>query len=230
MTSKEKNLSTIAIIGAGAGLGATVARRFAREGFNIALISRTAERVEALAEELRTEGLEARAYAANVRDRDALRTALDDAAADLGPIDVLQYSPLPAREFMRPVLETTVDDLQPAIEFSVFAPLVAVHHVMQNMRFRGGGSVLLVNGGSAVRPVAKFAGTSIAFHGESALGQMLHDALAPDNIYVGQLIVPGSIIEGHPRKDPTVLAERLWTMHQERGDFRVFAGDMDIDG
>lgn len=223
-------MSTIAIIGAGSGLGAAVARRFAKEGFSIALISRTAERVTALAETLRGEGIEARAYAADVRDHDALRAALDDAAADLGPVDVLQYSPLPAKEFLRPVLETTVDDLQPAIEFSVYGPLVAVHHVMQHMRFRGGGSVLLVNGGSAVRPVAKFAGTSIAFHGESALGQMLHDALAPDGIYVGQLIVPGSIIEGHPRKDPRVLADRLWSMHQEREGFRQFAGDMDTDG
>lgn len=223
-------MPTIAIIGAGSGLGAAVARRFAQEGFAVALISRTRDRVEAVAGMLREEGIEARSYIANVRDHDALRAALDDAAADLGPIDVLQYSPLPAKEFMRPVLETTVDDLQPAIEFSVYGPLVAVHHVMQHMRFRGGGTILLVNGGSAVRPVAKFAGTSIAFHGESALGQMLHDALADDNIHVGQLIVPGSIIEGHPRKDPQVLAERLWKMHQERGEFRQFAGDMDADG
>ncbi|MCC2594103.1 SDR family NAD(P)-dependent oxidoreductase [Tessaracoccus sp. OS52] len=223
-------MPTIAIIGAGSGLGAAVVRRFAKEGFAAALISRTADRVNALAEELRGEGIEARGYSANVRDHGALRAALDAAAADLGPIDVLQYSPLPAKEFLRPVLETTVDDLQPAIEFSVYGPLVAVHHVMQHMRFRGGGTVLLVNGGTAVQPLAKFAGTSVAFAGESALGAMLHDALAPDNIHVGQLIIPGGIIPGHPRKDPQVLAERLWTIHSERGEFRTFAGDMDLDG
>lgn len=223
-------MPTLAIIGAGSQLGGAVARRFAKEGFSVALISRTASRVQALADELTAEGITAKGYAANVRDHDALRAALDDAAADLGPIDVLQYSPLPAKEFLRPVLETTVEDLQPAIEFSVYGPLVAVHHVMQHMRFRGGGTVLLVNGGSAVRPVAKFAGTSIAFHGESALGQMLHDALAPDNIHVTQLIIPGGIIEGHPRKDPVVLADRLWQMHAEKSQFRHFAGDMDVDG
>lgn len=223
-------MPTIAIIGAGTGLGAAVVRRFAREGFSAALISRNSERVAALAGTLRDEGIDARGYSADVRDHDALRAALDAAAADLGPTDVLQYSPLPAKEFLRPVLETTVDDLQPAIEFSVYGPLVAIHHVMQHMRFRGGGTVLLVNGGSAVRPVPKFAGTSVAFAGESALGAMLHDALAPDGIHVAQLIIPGGIIPGHPRKDPTVLAERLWSMHNERGDFRTFAGDLDIDG
>lgn len=223
-------MPTLAIIGAGSGLGAAVARRFAKEGFSVALISRTAERVQGLAEELTAEGVTARGYVANVRDHDGLRAALDDAAADLGPIDVLQYSPLPAKEFLRPVLETTVEDLQPAIEFSVYGPLVAIHHVLQHMRFRGGGTILLVNGGSAVRPVAKFAGTSVAFAGESALGQMLHEALAPDNIHVMQLIIPGGIIEGHPRKDPTVLAERLWEMHATKEQFRHFAGDLDLDG
>lgn len=222
-------MPTLAIIGAGSQLGGAVARRFAKEGFRVALISRTAERVEALARTLRDEGVEAHAYVANVRDHAALRTALDDAAADLGPIDVLQYSPLPAKEFLRPILETTVDDLQPAVEFSVYGPLVAIHHVMQHMRIRGGGTILLVNGGSAVRPVAKFAGTSVAFAGESALGQMFHDALAPDNIHVAQLIIPGGIIVGHERKDPEVLAERLWTMHDQRGEFRTFAGDLDVD-
>lgn len=213
-----------------AQLGAAVARRFARDGFDVALISRTAERVEAVAVQLRGEGVNARAYAADVKDRARLRDALDAAAADLGAITVLQYSPLPAREFMRPILETTVEDLQSAIEFSVDGALTAAHHVMQNMRFKGGGTIIFVNGGTAVRPLAKFGGTSVAFHGESALGAGLHEALEPDNIYVGQLIIPGGIIEGHPRKDPAVLAEKIWSIHVERGEFRVFAGDMDRDG
>ena len=37
----------------------------------------------------------------------------------------------------------------------------------------------------------------------------LSEALAPDDIHVGQLIIPGSIEPGHPRKDPEVLAELL---------------------
>ncbi|GAA4889216.1 SDR family NAD(P)-dependent oxidoreductase [Tessaracoccus lubricantis] len=223
-------MPTLAIVGAGSQLGAAVARRFAREGFAVALISRTAERVEAVAEELRGEGINARAYAANVKDRPALREALDAAAAELGAITALQYSPLPAREFMRPILETTVEDLQSAIEFSVYGALTAAHHVLQNMRFMGGGTIIFVNGGTAVRPLAKFGGTSVAFHGESALGAALHEALEPDNIHVGQLVIPGGIIAGHPRKDPVALAEKLWSMHTERGEFRVFAGDMDADG
>ncbi|MCK5891508.1 SDR family NAD(P)-dependent oxidoreductase [Aeromicrobium sp.] len=222
-------MPTLAIIGAGSNLGAAVARRFAQEGFSVGLVSRNVGRTRQLAETLQAEGIEARGYTADVRRPASIREALDAISADLGPIDVLQYSPLPAKEYLRPVLETTVEDLQPALEFSILGPLAAVHHVTQHMRFLGGGTVLLVNGGSAVRPVAKFAGTSVAFAGESALGQMLHEALAPDDIHVGQLIIPGSIEPGHPRKDPEVLAELLWTMHRDHGDFRVFAQDLDAE-
>lgn len=102
-------MTTLALIGAGPGLGQATARRFGREGFSLALISRTQANVDALDAELASEGITARGYAANARDPRALHAALDAAAADLGPIEVLQYSPVPAKEFMKPVLETTPD-------------------------------------------------------------------------------------------------------------------------
>ncbi|MDO4066433.1 SDR family NAD(P)-dependent oxidoreductase [Clavibacter michiganensis subsp. michiganensis] len=220
-------MTTIAIVGAGAGLGAAVARRFGAEGFAVALISRSQERVDELARTLADEGITARGYAANVRDHVALAAALDRAAQELGPVEVLQYSPLPQKEFLRPVLETTPGDLVGAFEFSIQAPVAAVHQVLQGMRVLGRGTVLFINGGTAVEPLPKYAGTSIAFAGESAYGQMIHEALAGDGIHVGQLIIPGAIIPGHEEKDPRVLADTLWSMHQERGDFRRFAADMD---
>ncbi|CAN00310.1 SDR family NAD(P)-dependent oxidoreductase [Clavibacter michiganensis] len=220
-------MTTIAIVGAGAGLGAAVARRFGAEGFAVALISRSQERVDELARTLADEGITARGYAANVRDHVALAAALDRAAQELGPVEVLQYSPLPQKEFLRPVLETTPGDLVGAFEFSIQAPVAAVHQVLQGMRVLGRGTVLFINGGTAVQPLPKYAGTSIAFAGESAYGQMIHEALAGDGIHVGQLIIPGAIIPGHEEKDPRVLADTLWSMHQERGDFRRFAADMD---
>lgn len=220
-------MTTIAIVGAGPGLGAAVARRFGAEGFSIALVSREQTRADQLAAALAAEGLTARGYAANVRDTTALTAALDRAGQDLGTVEVLEYSPLPQKEFLRPVLETTPGDLQGAFEFSIAAPVAALHQVLQGMRFLGRGTVLFVNGGSAVRPNPAFAGTSIAFAGESAYAQMMHETLCPENIHVAQLIVPGAIIAGDPRKDPAALAETLWRMHRERDGFRRYATEMD---
>jgi short-subunit dehydrogenase len=219
-------MTTIAIVGAGRGLGAAVARKFAAEGFDIALISRSQEHVDQLAADLQNEGFTARGFAASVRDQKSLVAALDSAAQDLGPIEVLEYSPLPQKEFLRPVLETTVDDLGGAVEFSIYGPVTAVHQVLPGMRLLGRGSILFVNGGSGARPNPKVAGTSIAFAGESAYATMLHDTLTAENIQVGQLIIPGAIEPGHPTHDPAVLAGKLWHLHSHPEQFRVFADEM----
>lgn len=145
-------MTTIAIIGAGPGLGVAVARRFGREGFDVALITRTTDRARTLSAELAGEGLTARGFAADVRDLKALEAALDAATATLGPIEVMQYSPVPQREFMRPVLETTPADLVGPIEFSVYGPVAAVHQVLPGMRALGRGTILFVNGGTAAVP------------------------------------------------------------------------------
>ncbi|CCE74218.1 oxidoreductase [Clavibacter nebraskensis] len=176
---------------------------------------------------LAEEGITARGYAANVRDHVALAAALDRAAQALGSVEALRYSTLPQKEFLRPVLETTPGDLVGAFEFSIQAPVAAVHQVLQGMRVLGRGTVLFINGGTAVPPLPEYVGTSIAFAGESAYGQMMHEALVGDGIHVGQLIIPGAITPGHPKKDPQVLADTLWAMHEERGDFRRFATTMD---
>ena len=216
-------MTTIAIVGAGPGLGVSVARRFGKEGFAVALISRDQDRADALAADLAGEGVTARGFAADVRNPQALTSALDNATETLGPIEVLQYSPVPRKDFMRPVLETTPADLTAPIEFSVYGPVTAVQQVLPGMQRLGRGTILFVNGGSAVQPHPDRAGTSIAFAGESALGQMLHDTLAGDGIHVAQLILPGAITTGHPKFDPAVLADSLWNIHQERRDFRHFA-------
>ncbi|HEY5979519.1 MAG TPA: SDR family NAD(P)-dependent oxidoreductase [Microlunatus sp.] len=221
-------MTTIALVGAGPGLGAAVARRFGAEGFSVAVVSRQQEHVDALAADLAAAGVTARGYAADVREPETLTAALQRAADDLGTIEVLHYSPVPQAAFMHPVLDTTVTDLTGAIEFSVYGPVTAVHQVLPGMRALGRGTVLFVNGGSGARPNPKVAGTSIAFAGEGAYATMLHTAVAEENIHVGQLIIPGGITHGHPTHDPDVLADRLWTMHTDRDTFRVFAEPMDL--
>ncbi|GGC84504.1 oxidoreductase [Tersicoccus solisilvae] len=219
-------MSTIAIVGAGKGLGAAVARKFGSEGFDVALIARNQERVDALAAELQGEGITARGYTANVRDPQSLIAALDRATQELGLIEVLQYSPLPQKEFLRPVLETTVEDLKGAVEFSIYGPVAAAHQVLQGMRTLGTGSILLVNGGSGAKPSSGVAGTSIAFAGETAFAAMLHETLKDENIGVGQIIIPGAMGDEGSTKSPAAVADKLWHLHTHHDEFRVYAEEL----
>ncbi|WP_026548985.1 SDR family NAD(P)-dependent oxidoreductase [Arthrobacter sp. Br18] len=215
-------MTTIAIIGAGSGLGAAVARRFGAEGFAVALISRNQGRLDALAEELGKDGVHARGFTADVRDPASIASALEHATETLGPIEVLQYSPLPQKDFMRPVLETTPADLVGPIEFSIYGPVAAVHQVVPGMRFLGKnrGTILFVNGGSAVKPGRHVTGTSVAFAGQAAYAELLHEVLGEEGIQVSQLIIGGRIVAGDPEKDPDVLAGILWDLHIRRDRFR----------
>ncbi|MGW7689867.1 SDR family NAD(P)-dependent oxidoreductase [Streptomyces asiaticus] len=76
-------MPTFALIGAGPGLGVAVTRRFGREGFDIAFVSRSQDRLDALAAELGRDGVHARGFAADVRDHQSLTAALGGATAAL---------------------------------------------------------------------------------------------------------------------------------------------------
>lgn len=214
-------MATLAIVGAGPGLGAAVARRFGREGFAVALISRDQSKLDALAAELADDGVSARGYSADVRDAAALEQALASAAADLGPITALQYSPLPARAYLEPVLDLTPELALDALSFSALGLITAARVVLPAMRAAGDGTIILINGGTSVKARAGFSGTSVAFPAESAYGEMLHEALADEGVRVVQLVIPGSIPKLQVPNGIDGVAERIWQLHTTPGEFRT---------
>jgi NAD(P)-dependent dehydrogenase (short-subunit alcohol dehydrogenase family) len=203
-----------------------VARRFGAEGFTVGLISRHRGRLDALAAQLVDDGVQAQGFAADVRDPSSLAKALEQVTETLGAIEVLQYSPLPQKDFMRPVLETTPADLVGPIEFSIYGPVAAVHQVVPGMRFLGEnrGTILFVNGGTAVTPRHTLTGTSVAFAGQAAYARLLNEVLGEEGIQVSQLVIPGAIVAGDDKTDPELLAGHLWDLHVERDRFRHEVG------
>ena len=214
-------MPVIAIIGAGPGLGGAVARRFGREGFSVALISRNREKLDGLVAELAEADVTAAAFTADVRVPAELEDALARAAAELGPITALQYSPLPSRDYLKPVLDLTPELALEALQFSALGLIHSVRAVLPAMREAGEGSVILINGGTSVKARAGFAGTSVAFPAESAYGEMLHDALADEGIRVAQLVIPGGIPQLDLPNGIDDVADRIWSLHAEAGPFRT---------
>src|SRR3954468_24677008 len=101
MASGDKS---IVIVGAGPNLGRAVAKRFGREGLAVGLVSRTQSKLDDLAAQLDADGIAAAGAAPDIRDTDALQSGIATLAERLGPVEVLEYSPLPAHEFMKPIL------------------------------------------------------------------------------------------------------------------------------
>jgi NADP-dependent 3-hydroxy acid dehydrogenase YdfG len=216
-------MSTIIIIGAGPNLGLAIARRFGREGFAVGLVSRTQSKLDDLASQLQADGITAAGAAADIRDPAALQAAIAALADRLGPVEVLEYSPLPAKEFMKPIRETTVDDLRGPLEFSVLGAVAAALAVAEPMVEAGSGSILFTTGGAAVKPYPERAGVGVSFAGEVAYARMLNEELADKGVHVGHTAIAGRIAPGEDH-EPDDVAEVLWKHHIDKGDFQVLIG------
>jgi NADP-dependent 3-hydroxy acid dehydrogenase YdfG len=214
---------SIVIVGAGPNLGAAVARRFGREGMSVGLVARDAGKLEELANVLNEEVITADFAAADIRDAEALTSAIRSLAERLGPVEVLEYSPLPAKEFMKPIRETTVDDLRGPLEFSVLGAVAAALAVAEPMVEAGSGSILFTTGGAAVKPYPERAGVGVSFAGEVAYARMLHEALRDKGVHVGHTAIAGRIAPGEDH-EPDDVAEVLWKHHTDKGDFQVLIG------
>jgi NADP-dependent 3-hydroxy acid dehydrogenase YdfG len=215
-------MSTV-IVGAGPNLGLAIARRFGREGQAVGLVSRNQEKLDGLVEELEADGVRAAARAADIRDSAALAGAIEALAAELGPVEILEYSPLPAKEFMKPILETDVEDVRGPLEFSVLGAVAATRAVLGPMREAGRGTLLFTTGGAAINPYPLRAGVGISFAGEVAYARMLHDELADSGIHVAHTAIGGRIAPGEAH-EPDDVADLLWRHHAERGPFQTRLG------
>jgi NADP-dependent 3-hydroxy acid dehydrogenase YdfG len=214
---------SIVIVGAGPNLGRAIARRFGRERLAVGFISRSTDKLRGLTEEVRAEGLTASYAVADIRDAAAFQSAICELADALGPVEVLEYSPLPAREFMKPILETTVDDVRGPLEFSVLGAVAAARAVLGPMQAAGRGTILFTTGGAAINPYPLRAGVGISFAGEVAYARMLHDELAGQGIHVAHTAIAGSIAQGGDN-EPEAIADVLWSHHVDRSTFQTRIG------
>src|ERR1700735_1179189 len=151
------------LIGAGPGVGASVVRRFGREGFRSPLTSRGAT-LEQLAPQLRGDGLEIEAVGADIEDLDGYRATLERIFREPGAPGVTVYNaalPDPGE-----ILDTTVGRLRTAYDVDVLGAVIAAQVAVPVLRASGAGTLLFTSGGFADHPVPALASLSV---GEAAL-------------------------------------------------------------
>ncbi|ODT21686.1 MAG: hypothetical protein ABS35_16685 [Kaistia sp. SCN 65-12] len=186
---------TIAIVGAGPGVGQAIAERFGRDGFRVALLARNAERLETMAQGLAGKGIiETRAFAADMLDRPGLVRALETAAAELGPIDVLVYSPSGTPDGLLTPRQLTVEIEQRSLDVAVLGAIAAVNVVLPAMP--KGGALLFTTAVSAQYPVTFTANFGVAAGAALNYARVLHQDLKPDGIHAGIVSIAGIVDVG----------------------------------
>jgi short-subunit dehydrogenase len=212
------------VVGAGPGLGASVARRFAREGYRLTLVARSQATTAALVDELRGAGTDVTVIAADAGDPDGLRAAVAPLFGGPGAPGVVIYSA--ALAAADDLLSVAPEQLAAAYAVDVIGAVVTAQLAVPTMRAAGGGTLLFTGGGFADALPATLATLSLGKGALRAAATMLARQLRDDDIHAGSLTILGQIAAGTPF-DPDSVADAYWGICHEQ--YR-FAGAEEPDG
>ncbi|WP_232839992.1 SDR family NAD(P)-dependent oxidoreductase [Nocardia aurea] len=216
---------TILVVGAGPGLGYSVAERFGREGFKVALVSRNEANLDDLVIRLGRRGIEAAGFTADVVDQESLTDAIAAAEARFGAVDVLEYSPAPEIHSVVDALAVTPTNAQLHIARALVGAITAVRAVLPGMIERADGTLFFTIGASAILPLPAHASVGLGMSALRNYAHVLHAALRGTGVYAGSLMVATRIAKDTPG-DPDLLAAEFWTMYRARDRFEMVVGDL----
>lgn len=229
---------SIAVFGAGPGLGQAVAHRYAGEGYDVVLVARRRDPLESLAKELAGGAGSVHVIDADLADTAAVPALAEQVRAQVGHLDVLYYAPTPDGGFV-PAAELTARRARDYLPLAFYTLVDLVTEFLPGMLERGDGAVLTAQGASSLRGLPAMSGPGPAQAAQRNYLQSLHAEVADKGVYVGMLYV-GAAIEHSafhaemerakaagepvwemPVVDPARLADLLWTMHAEREQAEV---------
>jgi short-subunit dehydrogenase len=182
------------------------------------LVSRNATKLDALASELKAEGIEAAGFAADIYKPDTITDAFTAIKERYGAIDVLEFSPADPSLDAVGILDVTPENLQPQIDFYLHGAIHAVRQVVPDMITAKSGTILITTGGGSVTPVPDLANINIAAAGLRNWTHNLHNELMPHNIYVAHIAISAWIGAGHPGAAPNVIAQAYTELYETRAE------------
>lgn len=181
------------IIGAGDATGGAIARAFAREGLTACVNRRPrhADALEALAQSIRDDGGQARAFPADAREEAEMAALVDTIEREVGPIAVAVFNIGANVRFN--VTDTTAQVYRKVWEMAAFAGFLMGREVAARMVARQAGTIIFTGATASLRGGAGFS----AFAGAKAALRMLAQSMArelgPQNIHVAHVVIDGGI-------------------------------------
>lgn len=177
-----------AVVGIGPGNGAALARRFAKEGYAVALLARSSELSSELAKEL---GNGARAYTCDASDEASIRQAFAAIREHQGDVDVLLYNA--GSGTWGSVEEITPEAFERAWRVNAFGALVASQEVIPAMKTKGRGNIVFIGATASRRGNVKTAAFAPAKAAQRSLAESMARTLWPAGIHVSVVIVDGVV-------------------------------------
>ncbi len=221
----------ILVIGAGDATGGAIARRFAREGYIACVTRRTADKLEPLVAQIRSEGGVAYAFGSDARKEDEMVSLIEKIEREIAPIEVAVFNIGANVRFG--ITETTARVYQKVWEMACFGGFLMGREATKVMLPRGRGTIIFTGATASLRGREGFAAFAGAKHALRALAQSMARELWPKGIHVAHPVIDGSIDtefirsnfpEKYAQKEtegilnPDHIAEAYWQIHQQPRD------------
>jgi short-subunit dehydrogenase len=178
------------ITGASSGIGKATALAFAKAGINVALVSRSLDKLEAVAEAAKHTGMQAKAYALDLANVSQVEKKIQAIALDFGGIDILVNSAGIA--YTGALSETPLEDWQQVINLNLTSVFQCIMGILPGMRDRGTGTIINIASIAAKQPFPSWGAYSVSKAGLIALSQTLAQEERAHGIRV-TAIIPGAV-------------------------------------
>lgn len=204
------------VIGAGAGIGGNVGKRFARDGYHSVLCRRTGQDgLNALVEEIEREGGSASGFLLNAIDADTIEEHVARVEADIGPIEVVVYN-LGAQIGDRSLKETSYKAFEMGWRLATFGLFRVASQVCPLMEERGKGTILVTSATAAMRGNKGQHSHAAAMGGRRMLCQSLNAEFGPKGIHVAHILIDGSV-DAPDTLGKMLGPERFQALRESRG-------------
>ncbi len=177
---------TALIVGAGPGIGTSVARALAAQGVKVGLAARNAEKLSGLAAEIGAETM-----AADAADAGSVAALFEHMERRLGGIDIVLYNA--SARVPGPITEIDPAEVQKAISISAFGAFLVVQQAARRMLARGKGAILLTGASASVKGYPRSSAFAMGKFALRGLAQSAARELAPQGIHVAHFVIDGGV-------------------------------------
>lgn len=215
---------TALIAGVGHGLGAALARTFARAGMDVVVASRNETKLEPLVEEIARIGVSAGAYACDVAKPEDVEALFAQTEADFATPDLVVFN---AGAYSRSgILDTTAEEFVRCWGIACFGGFLVGQAAAKRMVARGYGTILFTGATASLRGGANFLNLTVPKFGLRALAQSMARELQPKGVHVAHIIIDGQIMNPDRTRmaaerppdgllDPDAVASAYLMLHRQ---------------
>ena len=209
------------VVGAGAGIGGTVGKRFADAGYHAVLCRRSDQQgLDKLVDDITTAGGSASGFLLNAVEPDGIENMVASIEADIGPVEVVLFN-LGAQIGDRSLQDTTYKAFEMGWRMATFGLFRLASTVCPLMEARGKGVILVTSATAAVRGNKGQHSHAAAMGGRRMLCQSLNAEFGPKGIHVAHIVIDGAV-DAPDTLGKMLGAEKFQQLRESRG--------MDNDG